>query len=1364
MSIQIQLRRGTATQHSTFTGQLAEATFNTTLNTLHVHDGVTAGGYQLARADLSNVSSIPNTKLANSSVTVGTTTISLGSSSTTLAGLTSVTSTSFVGALTGNASTATKLLTAANINGVAFDGSAAITIKASTTNALTIGTGLSGTSFDGSGAVTIANTGVLSVNGVNGAITGIANSTDTHYIGTTAVALNRASANLALTGISSVTLPGSTSGSIQLIPSSTAGTGTVITLPATTGTVITTGDAGTVTNAMLAGSIANGKLINSSVTVGTTTISLGAASTTLAGLTSVTSTSFVGALTGNADTATKLATARTINGVTFDGTSNIVVTSSGTGITVSGQTVSIDSTVVTLTGTQTLLNKTLTLPAIGGTGALFNGSTSGGVTLLATAIAGTNTITLPAVTGTVITSADSGTVTSTMLAGSIPTSKITGLAASATTDTTNASNISSGTLPNARLPAFTGDATTSAGSSVLTLASSGVTAGTYTKITVDAKGRATVGASATTSDIAEGTNLYYTDTRARAALSAGTGISYNSTTGVISTVQDISTTASPTFAALTTTGNTSLGGNLVVTGNLTVNGTTEYLNSVTVQIADKNIELGTVTTPTNTTADGGGLKLHGTTDKTFNWYNATGAWTSSEHLALAAGKTLLLNGSTSGTITVQVPAVAGTNTITIPAVTGTVVTTGDTGTVTNTMLAGSIATSKITGLAASATTDTTNASNITSGTLPNARLSSIPNTALANSSVTVGTTAIALGSSSTTLAGLTSVTSTSFVGALTGNADTATKLATARTIAGVSFDGSANISIPVANLSDVSITSPTNNQVLVYNSTTSKWTNTSGVTGPTGPTGPTGAPGPTGPTGATGPTGSAATVTVGTVTTGASGTSVTVTNSGTTSAAVLNFTIPQGATGATGPTGSTGATGATGPTGPTGPQGATGATGATGPAGATGPTGANGLGYGGLTSTSSVLIGTGSKTFTVNQAQGTNAFVVGQYVRAFNTAAPTNFVAGAITAYSATTLTISVDYVGGSGTLSTWTITDTGSQGIQGVTGATGATGPTGPTGATGPTGPTGPTGLTGSPGPTGPTGPAGSPGPTGLTGPTGATGSPGPTGPTGPTGSAGPTGAPGSPGPTGPTGSTGPTGPAGSPGPTGPTGPSGSPWGGGTFTGYVYGTRIYANDWHRCQGATGVYWEDYGRGIRASDNEYSYGNVGTYGSGLNGWRGFGVYPNNCILMANGGTWGVYNPQWGWLMISDMNGNTTFGGFVQTYSDLRLKDNVREIDNVTERRNTLAAAAIKYEREGRTSIGYGAQTLRDNGCSEFVAEADDSLKLTTGTGTLSVAYGETTAILAVASKQTDDKVAALEARIAQLENIISKLTGENNAS
>ena len=222
------------------------------------------------------------------------------------------------GALLGNADTATKLATARNINGVAFDGSANITITAENANALTIGDGLSGTSYNGSSAVTIA------------ADATIARRADTHYVGTTAVALNRASANQALTGISSITLPGATSGSVQIVSTDVAGSGTVLTLPATTGTVITSGDTGTVTNGMLAGNITNAKLENSSFIIGSTAIALGSTTTSLAGLASVEASTFTGALTGNASTATKLATARTIAAtgdaawsVSFDGSANV---------------------------------------------------------------------------------------------------------------------------------------------------------------------------------------------------------------------------------------------------------------------------------------------------------------------------------------------------------------------------------------------------------------------------------------------------------------------------------------------------------------------------------------------------------------------------------------------------------------------------------------------------------------------------------------------------------------------------------------------------------------------------------------------------------------------------------------------------------------------------------------------------------------------------------------------------------------------------------------------------------------------------------------------------------------------------------
>jgi hypothetical protein len=85
--------------------------------------------------------------------------------------------------------------------------------------------------------------------------------------------------------------------------------------------------------------------------------------------------------------------------------------------------------------------------------------------------------------------------------------------------------------------------------------------------------------------------------------------------------------------------------NLTISGNLTVNGTTTNINSTNIVVEDKNIVLGDVTTPSDTTADGGGITLKGATDKTFNWVDATDAWTSSEHLGLASGKAFYINGN-----------------------------------------------------------------------------------------------------------------------------------------------------------------------------------------------------------------------------------------------------------------------------------------------------------------------------------------------------------------------------------------------------------------------------------------------------------------------------------------------------------------------------------------------------------------------------------------------------------------------------------------------------------------------------------------------------------------------------------------------
>jgi hypothetical protein len=72
-----------------------------------------------------------------------------------------------------------------------------------------------------------------------------------------------------------------------------------------------------------------------------------------------------------------------------------------------------------------------------------------------------------------------------------------------------------------------------------------------------------------TGDVAENGNLYFTDARARSAVSAGSGISYNSGTGAISTTQTLTTAGSPTFAGLTLTGGMGITGHIVPAANIT---------------------------------------------------------------------------------------------------------------------------------------------------------------------------------------------------------------------------------------------------------------------------------------------------------------------------------------------------------------------------------------------------------------------------------------------------------------------------------------------------------------------------------------------------------------------------------------------------------------------------------------------------------------------------------------------------------------------------------------------------------------------------------------------------------------------------
>ena len=190
----------------------------------------------------------------------------------------------------------------------------------------------------------------------------------------------------------------------------------------------------------------------------------------------------------------------------------------------------------------------------------------------------------------VVTVGDTGTVTSTMIAdGTIVNADVSASAA------IGLSKLATGALPTG-----------------ITVASANIVDGTIVNADVSATAEIAV------SKLANGTARQLLQTDA-----AGTGVEFTSNVDVPGT--------------LDVTGVATFDSNVTVGGNLTVNGTTATIDSTTLVVEDRNIEMGAVTTPSDTTADGGGITLKGATDKTLTWVNSTDCWTFNQALNLTAG-------------------------------------------------------------------------------------------------------------------------------------------------------------------------------------------------------------------------------------------------------------------------------------------------------------------------------------------------------------------------------------------------------------------------------------------------------------------------------------------------------------------------------------------------------------------------------------------------------------------------------------------------------------------------------------------------------------------------------------------------------
>ena len=422
-------------------------------------------------------SAIPNGQLANSTVTIGSTSVALGATQATFAGLTSLASGTLIagvedaanaieigsGNITFEGSTADAnevILTAADATG----GDKTLTLPNETGTVLSTASSIANSNLANS-TVTIGGTSVA-LGATQGTFTGL-----TSLASTTLISGAADGANSITLASGNITFEGSTADSDEIILTSTDASGgdKTITLPNATGTVallstlsVASGSGLTYnsgTGEFSTNAIPNSKLANSSVTVGSTAIALGGSSTTLTGLSSVTSTAVVTNDSGfrirdNSDNTKQLAfecsgisgsTTRTLTVPNANGTiatqayvqaqitaedldvqtdsgnfdvdldSEPLILTGGTGIDTSGSgttaTFAIDSTVTTLTGTQTLTNKSLTAPVLTGSSSsagsiVFKEDTDNGTnsaTLKGPAATADVTLTLPATDGTVST-------------------------------------------------------------------------------------------------------------------------------------------------------------------------------------------------------------------------------------------------------------------------------------------------------------------------------------------------------------------------------------------------------------------------------------------------------------------------------------------------------------------------------------------------------------------------------------------------------------------------------------------------------------------------------------------------------------------------------------------------------------------------------------------------------------------------------------------------------------------------------------------------------------------------------------------------------------------------------------------------
>lgn len=213
---------------------------------------------------------------------------------------------------------------------------------------------------------------------------------------------------------------------------------------------------------------------------------------------------------------------------------------------------------------------------------------------------------------------------------------------------------------------------------------------------------------------------------------------------------------------------------------------------------------------------------------------------------------------------------------------------------------------------------------------------------------------------------------------------------------------------------------------------------------------------------------------------------------------------------------------------------------------------------------------------------------------------------------------------------------------------------------------------------------------------------------------------------------------------------------------------QAYSDNWFRCNGDQGLYWQGRGRGITSPEQQgNSYGNTTTYGSGRSSWQGWGISNDYTFMGRNDTDMGCHDTGYGWawywhsgndgMGVGTSSTSSSYRLYVSgqiyatsnitAYSDRRSKENIVTIDNALDK--TLAMRGVYYNRrfgeDKSRQVGVIAQEmLEPEACPEAVTYAED-------VDEYGVSYGNLVGVLIEAIKELKGQVDDLQAQVQELQ-------------